>query len=139
MLDTAPFSWVFVWEVPLGNDSRLEGSHLRCTGPPAASSASAFPESRADGGGERGDGNGDGEWDMKVEVVQRDGGADAEECLFLPLFRGQKKTKKKHAAGEICFSHPPPLSFFFSNASFSSTARFTVFGLLPSFLSTNTK
>lgn len=36
-LDIAALSWVGVWEVPLGSDSRLEGSHLRCTGLPAAS------------------------------------------------------------------------------------------------------
>lgn len=74
---------------------------------------------------------------MKVEVVQRDGGADAEERVSLCLCSAAKKKKKTTL--RLKFALAARLLALFLDAPFSSTARFTVFGLLPGFLSTNTK
>lgn len=49
------------------------------------------------------------------------------------------RPKKKKTTLRLKFALAARLLALFLDASFSSTARFTVFGLLPGFLSTNTK
>lgn len=89
-----------MWEVPVGNDRRLEGSHLRCTGLQGGQRSLCSPspkqmekrKKQRDGGEEKKvkgmiheSGGGAG---SQRERGRRDGEADTE-CLFLPLFCGQ--------------------------------------------------
>lgn len=56
-----------MWEVPVGNDRRLEGSHLRCTGLPGGQQSLCSPSPKqmekrkkkrdGGGGGEKSKGN----------------------------------------------------------------------------------
>lgn len=92
MLDITPLSSALVWQVSLGNDRRLEGSHLRCTGLPAASGL-CLPQvqSRRRRAKKRWKTvKGSETWKWRWCRSQREMERQMLECLFLLLFCSQK-------------------------------------------------